>query len=178
MLGALPACAVTLNFAPDPNVIVWPANGLWPLALFWTMYSLGHVTCASPDCIVIMPLPLGEAHAFVPPPEPPVPVPPDETGSILLMQTLKLPARSPPGICSCRSTGVPSPAPLVHVPAVTAQLGHVTSAKQTGPVQPFVNAGISVYGETAVAGGDGLWEKPIRTGLPPLLPVNVMLKHF
>ena len=114
----------------------------------------------------------------MPPPEPPVPVLPDCMGSILLMQTLKFPARSPPGICSCRSTGVPSPAPLVHVPAVTAQLGQVTSAKQTGPVQPFVKAGISVYGETAVDGGDGLCEKPIRTGLPPLFPVSVMLKHF
>ena len=68
----------------------------------------------------------------------------DSTGSTLLMQTLKVPARSPPGICSCMSTGVPSPAALVHVPAVTAKLGQVTSAKQTGPVQPLVNAGISL----------------------------------
>src|SRR3954468_12382801 len=104
MLAPLPACAVTLNFAPGPNVIVWPANGLWPQALFWTMYSLGHVTCASPYCVVIMPLPLGEAQALVPPPEPPVPVLPVGIGSILLMQTLNVPARSPPGICNCKST--------------------------------------------------------------------------
>src|SRR4029078_3275231 len=159
MLVPLPLCAVTLNLAPGPNVIVCPENGFCPQALFWTMYSFGHMTCASPYCWLIIPEPLGELQAFVPPPEPPAPVPPHEIGSILLMQTLKLPARSPPGICSCMSTGVPSPAPLVHVPAVTAQLGQVTSAKQTWPIQPFVNAGISLYGETAVDGGDGLCEK-------------------
>ena len=54
----------------------------------------------------------------------------------------------------------------------------MTSAKQTWPIQPLVNAGISLYGETASAAGVGLCENPIRTGLPPLLPVIVMLKHF
>ena len=76
------------------------------------------------------------------------------------------------------STGVPSPAALVQVPAVTAQLGQVTSAKQTWPVQPFVKAGISVNGATALAAGVALCVNPMRTTLPPLVPVSVMLKHF
>src|SRR5262245_4553960 len=126
---------------------------------------------------MMVPEPLGVWQLDVPPPVPPVPVP-LTTGSTLVMQTLKAPARSPPGICSCMSTGVPSPVPLVQVPAVTAYAGQVASAKQTWPLQPFVNIGISLYGGTAFAGGVGLCEKPIRTGLPPLLPVSVMLKHL
>ena len=39
--------------------------------------------------------------------------------------------------------------------AVTAQLGQVTSAKHTWPIQPFVNAGISLNGATALAAASG-----------------------
>jgi len=67
---------------------------------------------------------------------------------------------------------------VVQVPAVTAQLGQVTSAKQTWPVQPAVNDGISLNGATAVAAGIALCVKPMRTTLLPLEPVSVMLKHF
>ncbi len=73
---------------------------------------------------------------------------------------------------------MPSPAAFVQVPAVTAQLGQVTSAKQTWPLQPAVNAGISVNGATAPVGGLALCVKEIRTTLLPLLPVRVMSKHF
>src|SRR5262245_19728799 len=100
------------------------------------------MTCASPYCCEIVPEPLGVAQAEVPPPEPPVPGPPLVTGVILLMQTLKVPARSPPGICSCMSTGVPSVPVLVHLAGLDIggidQLGQVTSAKQTWPIQPLV----------------------------------------
>src|SRR4029079_10686507 len=106
---------------------------------------------------------------------------PDTTGSTLVRQTLKAPARSPPGIWICMSTGVPSVPVFVHLAGFDIggidELGQVTSAKQTWPIQPLVKAGISLYGETASAAGVGLCENPIRTGLPPLLPGIAMLKH-
>ena len=69
---------------------------------------------------MIVPEPLGFVQLVVPPPEPPVPVLPDTTGSTLLMQTLKVPARSPPGIWICMSTGVPSVPVLVHLAGLTS----------------------------------------------------------
>src|SRR6266498_1662888 len=136
----------------------------------------------SANCVERLPEPLGLVQLDVPPPEPPVPVPLDTTGSTLVKQTLNEPARSPPGICNCMSTGVPSVPVLVHLAGLDmggiAQLGQVTSAKQTWPIQPFMNAGISLYGDTASEAGVALCENEIRTALQALLPVSVMLKHF
>src|SRR4051812_15374139 len=124
-------CTVTFILVPGPNVIVWPAVD--PQALFWTMYSLGQLTFASPYCCVIVPEPLGVMQLAVPP-EPPVPVPPVSTGSTLPMQTLNWPrvvAVLPAETWICMSTGVPSVPVLVQGLVVPAQLGQVTSAKQT-----------------------------------------------
>ena len=121
----------------------------------------------------------------VPPPEPPVPVLPLTTGSTLLMETSNAPTVVvvlPAATWICISTGVPSVPVLVQVAVATIggrdQLGHVTSAKQTVAVMPLVNAGYSLKGATAPDGGVGLCVKPMRTTLPPLLPVSVILKHF
>src|SRR3954470_22349944 len=124
----------------------------------------------------MVPEPLGVGQALVVPPT----TPPAVTGTMLLMQTLYAPtvvAVLPAETCSCMSTGVPFWPVLLHVLAVTAQLGQVTSAKHTWPLQPLLNAGISVYGATAVGDGLALCVKPMRTTLPPLDPVSVMLKQ-
>src|SRR5262245_53848291 len=76
----------------------------------------------------------------------------------------------------CRSTGVPMPAAFVHGLVVPAQVGQVTSENFTVPVQPLVNAPISVNGATAPCGGVALCVKPMRTTLPPVEPVIVILK--
>src|SRR5690242_1955697 len=97
----------------------------------------------SANCVERLPEPLGVWQLDVPPPEPPVPVLPESTGSTLLRHTLNVPARSPPGIWICMSTGVPSVPVLVHFAGLAiggmAQLGQVTSEKQTWPIQPLVN---------------------------------------
>ena len=131
------------------------------------------------------PAPLGLAQLAVPPLEPPVPVLPLTTGTTLVMETSNAPtvvAVLPAATWICISTGVPSVPVLVHVAVGTIggrdQLGHVTSAKHTVAVMPFVKAGYSLKGATAPDGGVALCVKPMRTTLPPLLPVSVMTKHF
>ena len=74
------------------------------------------------------------------------------------------------------SYGVPAePAVLLHWVAV-AHDGQFASVKQSIPVQPLVKAAIETNGAT-VFELSAFWVKPMRTSLPPLEPVSVMLKH-
>ena len=117
----------------------------------------------------------------VPPPEPPVPVLPLTTGSTLVMETSNAPTVVvvlPAATWICMSTGVPSRPVLVHVPGHRRPSWGTSRLRSTRPVMPAVNAGISLKGATAPDGGVGLCVKPMRTTLPPLLPVSVILKHF
>ncbi len=75
------------------------------------------------------------------------------------------------------SYGVPAlPTALLHWVAV-AHDGQFASVKQIFPVQPLVNAAIETYGAT-VFELSAFWVKPMRTSLPPLDPVSVMLKQL
>jgi hypothetical protein len=49
--------------------------------------------------------------------------------------------------------------------------------KHTRPFHPLANAATETNGET-MPEVDVLWVKPMRTSLPPELPVSVMSKHF
>src|SRR3954463_16179156 len=74
------------------------------------------------------------------------------------------------------SYGVPAePAVLLHWAAV-AQDGQFASLKQSFPIQPLVKAAIETNGATVLA-LSAFWVNPMRTSLPPLEPVSVMLKH-
>ena len=74
------------------------------------------------------------------------------------------------------SYGVPAePAALLHWAAV-AHDGQFASVKQIFPDQPLVKAAIETNGATVVELA-AFWVKPMRTSLPPLEPVSVMLKH-
>src|SRR4051794_14440619 len=74
------------------------------------------------------------------------------------------------------SYGVPAePAVLLHW-AVVAHDGQFASLKQSFPDQPLVKAAIETNGATVFA-LSAFWVKPMRTSLPPLEPVRVMLKR-
>src|SRR5215831_4355489 len=144
------------------------------------MYSFGQLTFTVSYCAESVPAPLGCVQLAVPP-EPPVPVPPLVTGTTLVTVRLNAPtvvAVLPAETWICMSTGVPMPTAFVHGFVVPAQVGQVTFAKSISPLQPLVKAGISWNGATAPEGGLALCVKPMRTTLPPLEPVIVIMKPF
>jgi hypothetical protein len=72
------------------------------------------------------------------------------------------------------SYGVPIAVALVHWAAV-AHDGQVASLKQIGPDQPLVKAPMETNGATVVE--FALCVNPMRTSLPPLDPVSVIMKQ-
>jgi hypothetical protein len=98
---------------------------------------------------------------------------------MLLTQTLYMPVLLvvwPAETWICMSYGVPAePTALLHW-VLVAHDGQLASLKQIGPDHPLVKAAIETNGATLFE-LSAFWVKPMRTSLPPLEPVSVIMKH-